>query len=123
MCTSVDTSQTHSLTHSLPACNCFHPRLLTRTRPHSPTQHDVALYKQLLRYPAETINIFDLVLSEYVNINDLDIKFIQVRTFNLEASTAMRELNPDDIDQLVALKGMVRLISSSLISITCHVSA
>ena len=32
---------------------------------------------------------------------------IQVRTFNLKRVSAMRELEPSNIDQMVAIKGMV----------------
>jgi DNA replicative helicase MCM subunit Mcm2 (Cdc46/Mcm family) len=33
---------------------------------------------------------------------------LQVRLFNLRRVAKMRELNPEDVDHLVALRGMVR---------------
>eukprot|EP00041_Stephanoeca_diplocostata_P025419 m.664642 g.664642 ORF g.664642 m.664642 type:complete len:842 (-) comp22746_c0_seq2:152-2677(-) len=70
-------------------------------------EYDDDLFRQLLRYPQETIPIFDLVAHEYTVLQGLDIPTIQVRTFNLGESTNMRELNPDDIDQMISIKGMV----------------
>lgn len=128
-------------------------------------EYDDGLFRQLLRYPQETIPIFDLVAHEYTVLQGLDIPTIQVqpigcgndsiifaflliarcqvktqhvsiycvlcmsccvrskcrayvcyvillghvqvRTFNLGESTNMRELNPDDIDQMISIKGMV----------------
>ena len=37
---------------------------------------------------------------------------IQVRTFNLRDTRAMRDLNPSDIDKMVAIRGMVTRCTS-----------
>jgi len=78
-------------------------------------EFDQPLYKQLLTYPAETISIFDMVLSDYIQLENMDLPYIQVRTFNLgqsaKESKSMRDLNPGDIDQLIALPGMVIRVS------------
>ena len=78
------------------------------------------LYDQLVRYPQEIVPLFDLVVFQEFNNtrrgldnNDPDdlegdnnIR-IQVRTFNLKEHSRMRNLNPSDVDQLVAIRGMV----------------
>lgn len=77
--------------------------------------HDFAphLYKELVTYPQELIPLFDLVINQYkANIepdmmDDMDNERIQVRPFNLVENKNMRELNPEDIDSLVSIKGMV----------------
>lgn len=70
-------------------------------------------YQQLLHYPAEIIPIMDLVVhEEYAKLFGDDflsqtLRRIQVRTFNLDKVKRMRDLDPSDIDQLVALHGMI----------------
>ena len=39
-------------------------------------------------------------------------RYIQVRTFNLRDTRAMRDLNPSDIDKMVAIRGMVTRCTS-----------
>jgi DNA replicative helicase MCM subunit Mcm2 (Cdc46/Mcm family) len=41
-------------------------------------EYDLPLYKQLLTYPAETIGIFDMVLQDYITLENIDLPFIQV---------------------------------------------
>lgn len=76
------------------------------------------LYEQLERYPAEIIPILDLVVhQEYLNMfgpDSLDRSRIQVRTFNLREVKTMRDLNPEDIDQMVAVRGMITRTSAVL---------
>lgn len=76
------------------------------------------LYYQLLNYPQEVISIMDqtikdcmvsLVVDNHLNFNldDIETKFYKVRPFNVETERGMRELNPNDIDKLISLKGLV----------------
>ena len=69
------------------------------------------LYEQLVRYPQEIVPIMDLVVhQEYTNLfgaEALQNARIQVRTFNLKEVKTMRDLNPKDIDQMVAVRGMI----------------
>jgi|GEM_PF-312354 len=76
------------------------------------------LYKQMLRYPQEIIPILDLVVyQEFVELFGEDIllesgKRIQVRVFNLHEVRRMRELDPEDLDQLISLRGMIIRVST-----------
>ena len=75
---------------------------------------DARLYDQLKRYPQEIIPIFDVVIDEeYARAfgQEPDVPF-QVRTHSLGDVTTMRDLNPEDVDQLIAVTGMVIRISS-----------
>ncbi len=69
------------------------------------------LYEQLVRYPQEIVPIMDLVVhQEYTTLfgqDALQNTRIQVRTFNLLETKTMRDLNPQDIDQMVSVKGMI----------------
>eukprot|EP00002_Diphylleia_rotans_P018917 TRINITY_DN3657_c0_g2_i2.p1 TRINITY_DN3657_c0_g2~~TRINITY_DN3657_c0_g2_i2.p1 ORF type:complete len:875 (-),score=175.55 TRINITY_DN3657_c0_g2_i2:279-2903(-) len=77
-------------------------------------EKDPELYRQLVAYPQEIIPIFDMVLHEYLKKNfewqDKDRR-VQVRTFNLQHSKNMRDLNPSDIDQMVSIRGMATRVS------------
>lgn len=73
---------------------------------------DPRLYGELISFPAEIIPIFDLEIDNfkqrtYGPTDMLSTERIQVRTFNLQATKNMRLLNPEDINTLVAIKGMV----------------
>lgn len=81
-------------------------------RNYKPTK---TLYNLLLAYPQEVIPIMDLVVN--ATFDEMYPKVstergIQVRPYNLETKTNMRELNPTDIDRLICLKGMVIRASS-----------
>lgn len=74
---------------------------------------DSELYNQLVSYPEDLIPLFD---GEFDNFraalmgdeeNEESLGPIQVRPFKMKESTNMRELNPDDVDKLVSIKGMV----------------
>lgn len=72
------------------------------------------LYGQLVRYPQEVIPILDMAANEvfaslYPN-TQLEHQ-IQVRTYNAEQTKNMRLLNPEDIDQLITISGMVIRLS------------
>ncbi|XP_014681589.1 PREDICTED: DNA replication licensing factor mcm4-A-like [Priapulus caudatus] len=73
-------------------------------------QFDADLYRQLICYPQEVIPTFDMAVNElffdrYPNTT-LEHQ-IQVRPFNTIKTRSMRLLNPEDIDQLITICGMV----------------
>eukprot|EP01137_Pigoraptor_chileana_P005734 Opistho-2@49187 len=71
---------------------------------------DKSLYLRMVRYPQEIIPIFDMVAEEVYKTmfpNEPPLRPIQVRTYNLETTKNMRLLNPDDVDQLISIRGMV----------------
>eukprot|EP00043_Microstomoeca_roanoka_P013036 m.127344 g.127344 ORF g.127344 m.127344 type:complete len:841 (-) comp15655_c3_seq1:57-2579(-) len=80
---------------------------------HDLIDFDEDLYERMVRYPQEVINAFDSVLDaefERRNARPPDAS-PQVRPFNLRDTVAMRSLNPEDVDQLVAIRGMVIRVS------------
>merc|ERR1719297_274052 len=80
-------------------------------------QFDEELYRQLVCYPQEVIPVLDMAVNEmYFNkYPDSELPHqIQVRPYNAEKTSNMRELNPQDIDQLITITGMV-IRSSNLI--------
>eukprot|EP00126_Sphaerothecum_destruens_P009742 Sdes_comp20576_c0_seq1m15477 len=72
-------------------------------------EFDPVLYKQIINYPQEIIPLFDLVIGKlvYDDEDEAESNPIQVRTYNLNLTTNMRDLNPEDIDKLICIKGMV----------------
>lgn len=71
---------------------------------------DKNLYRQLICYPQEVIPTFDMAVNEifFDRYPDSILEHqIQVRPFNALKTKNMRNLNPDDIDQLIAISGMV----------------
>merc|ERR1719412_2233508 len=78
---------------------------------------DEDLYRQLVCYPQEVIPTFDMAVGEVFNqkFPDTDLRHqIQVRPFNADKTANMRSLDPQDIDQLITVTGMV-IRSSNLI--------
>ena len=74
-------------------------------------EFDPALYRQLINYPSELIPIFDMATNEvfYSKVaKDGQIleHQIQVRPFNVDRTKCLRSLDPNDIDQLVTIKGI-----------------
>ena len=78
------------------------------------------LYYQLINYPQEVIPIMDqtikdcmvaLVLDTHdasTNLDDIETNIYTVRPYNINiVERGMRELNPNDIDKLVSVKGLV----------------
>jgi DNA replication licensing factor MCM4 len=71
------------------------------------------LYHQLIRYPQEVIPLLDHVLKVIMmdmfedRAEEINEKAITVRVFNTGRNVNMRELNPQDIDQLVTIKGLL----------------
>ncbi|XP_018574393.1 DNA replication licensing factor MCM4 [Anoplophora glabripennis] len=72
--------------------------------------YDANLYRQLVCYPQEVIPTFDMTVNEmfYERYPAAVLEHqIQVRPFNAEKTRNMRSLNPEDIDQLITICGMV----------------
>ncbi|KAG8228953.1 hypothetical protein J437_LFUL007704 [Ladona fulva] len=71
---------------------------------------DPELYRQLVCYPQEVIPALDMAANELFfdqyPAAVLDHQ-IQVRPFNAAKTRNMRALNPEDIDQLITVSGMV----------------
>ncbi|XP_063075781.1 DNA replication licensing factor MCM4 [Engraulis encrasicolus] len=71
---------------------------------------DADLYRQLMCYPQEVIPTFDMAVNELFSqlYPDSFLSYqIQVRPFNIIKTRNMRSLNPEDIDQLITISGMV----------------
>jgi len=91
----------HRTQHSILNLNCAHLEEYTPTK---------RFYKQLVTYPQEVLPILDaVVLEEYVKNygTPQHATRICVRTFGLTKYERMRDLEPDHIDQLLCIKGMV----------------
>lgn len=78
------------------------------------------LYYQLINYPHEVIPIMDQTVKDCMvaiasgdangnpqELDDIEMKTYKVRPFGLDARKGLRELNPNDIDKLVTIKGLV----------------
>ncbi|XP_050720890.1 DNA replication licensing factor MCM4-like [Eriocheir sinensis] len=94
-------------------------------------QFDNDLYRQLICYPQEVIPSLDMAINEmfFERYPDTILEHqIQVRPFNAEKTKNMRGLNPEEIDQLITISGMV-IRTSNLIPemqaafFRCHVCA
>merc|ERR1712156_438417 len=71
---------------------------------------DEDLYCQLICYPQEVIPTMDMAVNEmfFEKYPDTVLNHqIQVRPFNADKTRNMRSLNPEDIDQLITISGMV----------------
>ncbi|XP_039283686.1 DNA replication licensing factor MCM4 isoform X2 [Nilaparvata lugens] len=71
---------------------------------------DGELYRQLVSYPQEVIPTLDMAVNEmFFDKHPAAILAhqIQVRPFNAHKTKNMRQLNPEDIDQLITISGMV----------------
>ncbi|KAJ3606152.1 hypothetical protein NHX12_025673 [Muraenolepis orangiensis] len=71
---------------------------------------DAELYRQLICYPQEVIPTFDMAVNElfFEHFPDSILEHqIQVRPYNALKTRNMRSLNPEDIDQLITISGMV----------------
>uniref|UniRef100_A0AAX7U8H2 DNA replication licensing factor MCM4 n=1 Tax=Astatotilapia calliptera TaxID=8154 RepID=A0AAX7U8H2_ASTCA len=65
---------------------------------------------QLTCYPQEVIPTFDMAVNElfFERFPDSFLEYqIQVRPYNAVKTKSMRSLNPEDIDQLITISGMV----------------
>jgi len=84
--------------------NCAHLR-----------EYNEALYRQLVNYPVEVVQIFDIAANDlfqdlYPNLAEPIT--ICVRPFNIEQTTTIRRLNPTDAGKLLTIAGMVTRCSS-----------
>lgn len=77
-------------------------------------EYDKLLYWQLVNYPTEMIPIMDAVAnnvySEIFENDNNQLKRsipINVRIVNLQKSSRLRDLKPDDIDRLITINGIV----------------
>ena len=71
---------------------------------------DEDLYRQLICYPQEVIPTMDMAVNDmfFEKFPDTVLNHqIQVRPFNAEKTRNLRALNPEDIDQLITISGMV----------------
>ncbi|XP_073532823.1 DNA replication licensing factor MCM4 [Phyllobates terribilis] len=71
---------------------------------------DKDLYRQLVCYPQEVIPTFDMAVNQlfFERFPDSILEHqIQVRPYNALKTRNMRSLNPEDIDQLITIGGMV----------------
>uniref|UniRef100_A0A6Q2Y095 DNA replication licensing factor MCM4 n=1 Tax=Esox lucius TaxID=8010 RepID=A0A6Q2Y095_ESOLU len=71
---------------------------------------DADLYRQLICYPQEVIPTFDMAVNElfFERFPDSILEHqIQVRPYNALKTRNMRSLNPEDIDQMITISGMV----------------
>jgi DNA replication licensing factor MCM4 len=90
------------------------------------TQHlakfNSILYGQFVAFPLEMIQIADTVVKEIFQSlypsADNTINLVQVRPFNLAEVKSVREMEPSDIDRLVAVRGMVTRVSGLIPDMT-----
>lgn len=76
---------------------------------------DEDLYRQLVHYPQEVIPTFDMAVNQmfFDRFPEATLQHqIEVRPFNADKTSNMRSLNPDDIDKLITIGGMVIRTSS-----------
>ena len=73
-------------------------------------QNNTELYRQLICYPQEVIPTMDMAVNEMFfekYPHTVLSHQIQVRPFSADKTRNMRALNPEDIDQLITITGMV----------------
>uniref|UniRef100_A0AAF5PZ15 DNA replication licensing factor MCM4 n=1 Tax=Wuchereria bancrofti TaxID=6293 RepID=A0AAF5PZ15_WUCBA len=68
-----------------------------------------ALYRKIVCYPSDVIPYLDLTINEIFSEKYQKVLYspIEVRPFNAQKTRNMRALNPQDIDQLITISGMV----------------
>ncbi|XP_054161735.1 DNA replication licensing factor mcm4-A-like [Oppia nitens] len=77
---------------------------------------DPTIYRQLISYPQEVVPAFDMAVNEVFTelypegIAEMDR--ICVRPYNVAKTSSLRDLNPEDINQLVTISGMVTRCSN-----------
>lgn len=72
--------------------------------------HDAGLYNQFINFPSEMIPYFDAVVNQMykeMHSDDDSGNVIQVRPLNVRGSKLLRRLDPEDIDKLISVKGIV----------------
>ena len=75
--------------------------------------YDISLFNKLLNYPQEVVPIADLAVHElYLRLHpdsdgeELNGRRFTVRCFNLGHENRLRDLEPNDINKLVSIKGV-----------------
>lgn len=78
-------------------------------------EFDNNLYRQLVNYPQEVIPIFDIganeVFADLYPEHELEHP-INVRPFNIDQTSTIRDLNPQDVGKLITISGMVTRTST-----------
>lgn len=77
---------------------------------HHVLEFDANLYRQMISYPQEVIPAFDMAANElfYTLYPDATLPHqINVRPYNVVKTLTLRSLNPEDINHLVTISGMV----------------
>lgn len=78
-------------------------------------EFDPNLYRQLVNFPTEVVQIFDMganeVFQELYAETDEQI-VISVRPFNIDLTYTIRGLNPQDIGKLISINGLVTRCST-----------
>lgn len=90
------------------------------------------LYYQLINYPLEVIPIMDQTVKDCLvslfldlaavpsNLDDIETNIYTIRLYNINVvRRGMRELNPNDIDKLVSVKGLVLRASAIIPDMKC----
>ncbi|XP_035785271.1 DNA replication licensing factor MCM4-like isoform X1 [Anopheles albimanus] len=83
---------------------------------------DESLYRQLVCYPQDVIPALDIAVNEifFERYPAATLYHqIQVRPFNADKTRAMRGLNPEDIDQIITISGMVIRTSNIIPEMRC----
>lgn len=76
-------------------------------------QFSNSLCQHLIIYPQEVIPAMDSVVDTlYKTYDHNTTDNIQIRPFNCEQSRQLRNLNPEDLDQLVTVNGLVIRVSN-----------
>lgn len=75
-------------------------------------EYDEALYRKLARYPSDMISLFDMAANQvyremFTNDDGRNPGQIQVRVYDLGMTSSLRQLEPTDLDSLVAVRGMI----------------
>lgn len=72
------------------------------------------LYNQLVAYPQEVIPTFDMALNEIINEKYPEnvSQRVYIRPYNVCKTSNIRNLNPEDINKLVTISGMVTRCSN-----------
>lgn len=73
-------------------------------------EFDENLYRQMVAYPQEVIPVFDMATNELFHELYPEAQLphqVNVRPYNVIRTVNLRNLNPEDINQLVTLSGMV----------------
>nr|CAD2160827.1 unnamed protein product [Meloidogyne enterolobii] len=76
-------------------------------------QFNEHLYKIIISYPDEVLTYLDATIDEIFEMtyNKKLPSIIEIRPYNAEQTKTMRDLNPQDVGQLVTICGMVTRIS------------